>query len=784
MNRRSGNPVSYSSPLSATTSASVRQYHHVHRRPGQVGTGVAAATKLDFHELANFALHEKEYQEGSKNGSTSSTFDDPSLHHKSNVSQQQQPFDSPSTDRRHGPVTKLGFHDLANFALHGQERERKDDHLIHSSNRNGSSFDDHHQKSNSNHHQKSNSNHHQKSNSNHHVNDYPSLVKQQPVGSEGDLIDFSSIVDAGAFGGSNSSSSSSSSNVLIRSNSSGSACNGGVGGSIKSGGSKIPPGLVKGHSVDSAVASFNQDFPSLVPSGSTSSSGVNNSVWDPTKTRLIGNGMSKLTIITKQIKPVTESTVVKATTAPVLTEAIKTTAGLSLVTKKRGSLPASSTSSVVGLSTVPKESSVTGNGSTGIQTRGMNPSPSVPVPSSASVSIGSKSTVTPSLEILVTKPNKSRENRNEFLKSLRSDSSNKAASSTGTSDGNKNVSSMDRKSDESNRSGNGSSIESSVKDKSDPTKASTSSPVNEDDDPLVSVDLDKMTASPEERKGISVLIEQQHGIKVNQMKSFQEGKNSQGEKNFHEESFQEGKNRQEGKNHQEGVRTLPTVVLPTVVMGSLDQVLVSNKENVLSRLSSSSNVEGRMNESLRMNQPGGGQVLEEATSCDSILSSSLEAEQRLLREMGWREEDADDSLFAPLTEDEVKEFRARFKTNHHHVLGHSGQYQVGSSFIGGSILGSGSLVGSSSLTGGGSNQFSSAGNGQLLDLNITGTTNGPPGFESSNRSNFAPPGFGLKQGSSSAFNPHFFANRPASLTTDPPAEEEDSSSDDSSSDEE
>ena len=775
MNRRSGNPVSYSSPLTGTTttSASVRQYHHVHRRPGQVATGVTtvpAATKVDFHELANFALHEKEYQEGvihSKNGSTSNTFDDPSLH-KSNVNQQQQPFDSPSTDRRHGPVTKLGFHDLANFALHGQERERKDEHLIHSSNRNGSSFDDHH--NDSHHHQ------HQKSNSNHHMNDYPSLIKQQPIGSEGDLIDFSSsVVDVGAFGGSNSSSSSSSSNVLIRSNSSGSASNGAVGGSIKSGPNKIPPGLVKGHSVDSAVASFNQDFPSLVPSGSTSSSSVNNSVWDPTKTRLIGNGMSKLTIITKQVKPVAESAVVKATTAPVLTEAIKTTAGLSLVTKKRGSLPAS-TSSVVGPLTVPKESCITGNGSTGIQTRGMNPSPSVPVPSSASVSIGSKSMVTPSLEILVTKPNKSRENRNEFLKSLRSDSSNKAASSTGTSDGsNKNVNSMDSKNDGSSRSRNGSSmvsIQSSVKGKSDPMKGSTTScdvgkPGNEED-PLVSVYLDKMTASPEERKGISVLIEQQHGIKVNQM-NFQEGKNSQGEKL--QEKFQEGKNSQGEKlqekfqegNHQEGV-------LPTVVMGSLDQVLVSNKENVLSRLSS--NVEGRMNESLRMNQSGGGQVLEEATSCDSILSSSLEAEQRLLREMGWREEDADDSLFAPLTEDEVKEFRARFKTNHH-VLGHSGQCQVGSS-----LLGSGSLIG------GGSNQFSSAGNGQLLDLNIIGTSNGPPGFESSNRSNFAPPGFGLKQGSSSAFNPHFFANRPASLTTDPPAEEEDSSSDDSSSDEE
>lgn len=39
------------------------------------------------------------------------------------------------------------------------------------------------------------------------------------------------------------------------------------------------------------------------------------------------------------------------------------------------------------------------------------------------------------------------------------------------------------------------------------------------------------------------------------------------------------------------------------------------------------------------------------------LSSSLEAEQRLLREMGWKEEALDDDAYAPLTEEELKEFQ-------------------------------------------------------------------------------------------------------------------------------
>ncbi|KAI1904619.1 hypothetical protein AGOR_G00007560 [Albula goreensis] len=41
-----------------------------------------------------------------------------------------------------------------------------------------------------------------------------------------------------------------------------------------------------------------------------------------------------------------------------------------------------------------------------------------------------------------------------------------------------------------------------------------------------------------------------------------------------------------------------------------------------------------------------------------VLSSSLEAEHRLLKEMGWQEESENDETCAPLTEDEMKEFQA------------------------------------------------------------------------------------------------------------------------------
>uniref|UniRef100_T1JBC2 Vasculin n=1 Tax=Strigamia maritima TaxID=126957 RepID=T1JBC2_STRMM len=45
-----------------------------------------------------------------------------------------------------------------------------------------------------------------------------------------------------------------------------------------------------------------------------------------------------------------------------------------------------------------------------------------------------------------------------------------------------------------------------------------------------------------------------------------------------------------------------------------------------------------------------------------ILSSSLEAEQRLLKEMGWKEEGSgDEDVYAPLTEDELREFESLSK---------------------------------------------------------------------------------------------------------------------------
>ncbi|KAM6986733.1 vasculin-like [Aplochiton taeniatus] len=43
---------------------------------------------------------------------------------------------------------------------------------------------------------------------------------------------------------------------------------------------------------------------------------------------------------------------------------------------------------------------------------------------------------------------------------------------------------------------------------------------------------------------------------------------------------------------------------------------------------------------------------------EALLSSSLEAEHRLLKEMGWQEESENDETCAPLTEDEMREFQA------------------------------------------------------------------------------------------------------------------------------
>lgn len=53
------------------------------------------------------------------------------------------------------------------------------------------------------------------------------------------------------------------------------------------------------------------------------------------------------------------------------------------------------------------------------------------------------------------------------------------------------------------------------------------------------------------------------------------------------------------------------------------------------------------------------QVLRSSTfPQQEVLSSSLEAEHRLLKEMGWQEESENDETCAPLTEDEMREFQA------------------------------------------------------------------------------------------------------------------------------
>ena len=52
------------------------------------------------------------------------------------------------------------------------------------------------------------------------------------------------------------------------------------------------------------------------------------------------------------------------------------------------------------------------------------------------------------------------------------------------------------------------------------------------------------------------------------------------------------------------------------------------------------------------------QIIRSSTFPQSdVLSSSLEAEHRLLKEMGWQEDSENDETYAPLTEDEMREFQ-------------------------------------------------------------------------------------------------------------------------------
>ncbi|KAG9488455.1 hypothetical protein GDO78_007975 [Eleutherodactylus coqui] len=53
------------------------------------------------------------------------------------------------------------------------------------------------------------------------------------------------------------------------------------------------------------------------------------------------------------------------------------------------------------------------------------------------------------------------------------------------------------------------------------------------------------------------------------------------------------------------------------------------------------------------------QITQSSTfSQEDVLSSSLEAEHRLLKEMGWQEHSENDATYAPLTEDEMREVQA------------------------------------------------------------------------------------------------------------------------------
>lgn len=45
--------------------------------------------------------------------------------------------------------------------------------------------------------------------------------------------------------------------------------------------------------------------------------------------------------------------------------------------------------------------------------------------------------------------------------------------------------------------------------------------------------------------------------------------------------------------------------------------------------------------------------------CQSVLSKSLQDEHRFMKELGWIENNLDDPFYAPLTEQEVNEFKIR-----------------------------------------------------------------------------------------------------------------------------
>lgn len=68
-----------------------------------------------------------------------------------------------------------------------------------------------------------------------------------------------------------------------------------------------------------------------------------------------------------------------------------------------------------------------------------------------------------------------------------------------------------------------------------------------------------------------------------------------------------------------------------------------------------------LNQSLDINEATNSKSVTAMSSMlpqEGVLSSSLEAEHRLLKEMGWQEDVENDDIYAPLTEDELREFQA------------------------------------------------------------------------------------------------------------------------------
>lgn len=344
--------------------------------------------------------------------------------------------------------------------------------------------------------------------------------------------------------------------------------------------------------------SFNQEFPSLVNNSGSDSAGGSTSVWDNAKS-VLGSGMKKLTIIQKnpqQIKP-------QAPPNPSVPDV--GTAGSGLVTsgdsnglgsQVNGLMTSSGgpgvTSSAAGKKRLVTSGSTVKSSIPSSSVDVSNHSKSITVPP---VQLATKSLVsssTPAMEILV-RNSGGRGGKQEFLRALRSSSSS-TDSSKSSSSTTSGVSSAASTSDmSSTSSGVGST-----------TAIITATDIKREREELVQqVSIDSNTDNGD------VVFNNKQQI------------DSSGD---HQEMGIQLSHQKQQRVHDDNQLKMSN----------------SNLRNNGHNKSCSSAFLG----------------LDEATSSDSILSSSLEAEQRLLKEMGWREED-DDDFSAPLTEDEVKEFK-------------------------------------------------------------------------------------------------------------------------------